>query len=126
VAGIKNVSLTKKIRLAEIPHDATAENIMKKLPGLYKTFGKQDLYGKNQVNEKPVATLGLACILMSRPEVPEDVVYKITKATFENLDEFSKSHASAKDVQLKTALEGMPLPLHPGAEKYYKEVGLIK
>jgi len=126
VAGITNVALTKKVRLMEIPHDATAEKIMKNVPGFYKTTGKQDLYGKNQVNEAPVQTLGLACILVARPEVPDEVVYKMTKSLFENLNEFSKSHASAKDVQLKTALEGIPLPVHPGAEKYFKEAGLIK
>lgn len=126
VAGITNVALTKKIRLVEIPHDATVDKIIKDVPGLYKAQQKQDLYGKNQVNEGPIPTLGLASILAARPEVPEDVVYKITKALFENIDEFSKCHASAKDVQLKTALEGITLPVHPGAEKYYKEVGLVK
>jgi len=42
------------------------------------------------------------------------------------LDNLVAAHSAAKAIDLKRALEGMPLPLHPGAEKYYKEVGVLK
>lgn len=126
VAGVSNVALTKKVRLVSIPHDATVDKIIKEVPGYYKAQGKKDLYGKNQVNDAPSPTLGLSSIFTTRSNVPDDVVYKTLKATFENLPEFSKSHASAKDVQIDTALDALIMPLHPGAEKYYKEVGKLK
>lgn len=126
VAGVMNISLTKKLRLVEIPHDATAEKVMAEVPGFYKAFGKQDLYGKAQVNEGPVPTLGLAGILAVRSGVPDDVVYKMTKALFENLEEFGKAHASAKDVTLEDATKNAMIPIHPGAAKYYKEKGVMK
>jgi TRAP transporter TAXI family solute receptor len=58
--------------------------------------------------------------------VPVDVAYAMTKALWTSLDQLVAAHAAAKSIQLKHALDGMPVPLHPGAEKYYKEVGLIK
>ncbi len=65
--------------------------------------------------------------------VSEETVYLMTKALFEGTpgkpsaaELMAKAHAQGKNVQLKTALLGMAIPLHPGAEKYYKEKGLIK
>jgi TRAP transporter TAXI family solute receptor len=53
-------------------------------------------------------------------------VCKMTKSMFENLDMMVAAHAAAKAIKRENAVKGMPLPLHPGAEKYYREVGLIK
>jgi hypothetical protein len=58
--------------------------------------------------------------------VSNDVVYGMTKALWTNLDQLVAAHSAAKAIDIKHALDGMPLPLHPGAEKYYKEVGIIK
>jgi TRAP-type uncharacterized transport system substrate-binding protein len=59
--------------------------------------------------------------------VSDDVVYQLTKALWEGgSDKMARAHAKGKDVQMKTALSGMAIPLHPGAEKYYKEKGVIK
>jgi TRAP-type uncharacterized transport system substrate-binding protein len=53
-------------------------------------------------------------------------VYRITKAMFENVKDIAAAHKQGEYIQLKTALVGSTIPLHPGAEKYYKEVGLLK
>lgn len=55
-----------------------------------------------------------------------DTVYKTTKAVWENLDALVAAHAAGKVIKKESALKGMPVPLHPGAEKYYREVGLLK
>ena len=47
----------------------------------------------------------------------------MTKAIFENLPELGAAHAAAKEIKLENALKGMPVPLHPGAERYFKEKG---
>lgn len=73
-----------------------------------------------------VPTVAVLAILVARAEMDADLVYRITKAMFENLKTIETAHAKGKEVKLETALKGMPVPLHPGAEKYYKEVGLIK
>jgi hypothetical protein len=50
----------------------------------------------------------------------------MTKALWTSLDQLTAAHSAAKAIDLKHALEGMPVPLHPGAQKYYKEAGLLR
>ena len=64
--------------------------------------------------------------LVTSDGVSTEIVYGMTKALWSNLDQLVAAHSAAKAIDPKRALEGMPVPLHPGAEKYYKEVGLIK
>ena len=72
------------------------------------------------------STVAIRNVLVTREGVPTDTVYKMTKALFSNLDELVAAHSAAKGIKLENALKGMPIPLHPGAEKFYREVGLIK
>ncbi len=64
--------------------------------------------------------------LVTQDGVSTETVYEITKALWTGLDQLVAAHSAAKAIDLKHALDGMPLPLHPGAEKYYKEVGIVK
>ncbi len=50
----------------------------------------------------------------------------MTKLMFENLPALSNAHAAAKDIKLENATKNLPIPLHPGAERYYKEVGALQ
>lgn len=60
--------------------------------------------------------------------VDQELVYKITKAVWNKKSRalLDKGHAKGKSITLETALDGVGIPLHPGAERYYKEAGLIK
>ena len=71
-------------------------------------------------------TVAIHNVLVTRADMPTDTVYKMTKALFSNLPEMVAAHAAAKGIKLEDAIKGLPAPLHPGAEKYYREVGLIK
>jgi uncharacterized protein len=73
-----------------------------------------------------VPTAYVQNFLVTHEGVPADVVYKMTKAMYENLDQLMAAHAAAKSIRKEGAIIGMPVPLHPGAEKYYKEIGVIK
>jgi TRAP transporter TAXI family solute receptor len=80
-----------------------------------------------------VATITTMAQWVVDEQVPEELVYNLTKALWEKskdglsgADVMAKVHAKGKDVQLKTALSGMAIPLHAGAAKYYREKGLIK
>ena len=64
--------------------------------------------------------------LVTQEGVGSDTVYAMTKALWTGLDQLVAAHSAAKAIDPKRALEGMPVPLHPGAEKYYREVGLLK
>jgi TRAP-type uncharacterized transport system substrate-binding protein len=50
----------------------------------------------------------------------------MTKTLFESLPELARAHQAGKDIKLESALAGVPIPLHPGAERYYREKGLKK
>ena len=58
--------------------------------------------------------------------VPDELAYQMAKQLYENLETLHSAHNAAKAIQRDKAIQGMPVPLHPGAERYYKEVGLIK
>ncbi len=72
-------------------------------------------------------TFGVGATFVTSTAVPDEVVYQIVKAVFENFDAFKKLHpAFAKLKKSEMVKDGLSAPLHPGALKYYKEVGLIK
>ncbi len=73
-----------------------------------------------------VSTAAVGNFLVTSEAVPEETVYAMTKLLFDNLGKLTAAHAAAKAIDASKALDGMPLPLHPGAEKYYREVGLLK
>ena len=78
-------------------------------------------------NEADVNTATIMNILIVRKDLPDAVVYDITKGLFEHIDKIQATHSAAqKHVNLETALDGMVVPLHPGAEKYYKEIGKLQ
>ncbi len=79
---------------------------------------------KNQTAD--VAVARIENFLVTHKGVSSDTVYRMTKSMFEHLDTLVASHAAAKSIKLDNAIAGMPIPLHPGAEKYYREAGLIK
>ena len=73
-----------------------------------------------------VTTIKIQNFLVTHEGVSADTVYKMTKSMFDNLDQLTAAHAAAKAINRAEAIRDMPIPLHPGAEKYYREVGLIK
>jgi TRAP transporter TAXI family solute receptor len=76
-------------------------------------------------NEQPVPTAAIRNIMLVRGDLSDEQVYKLTKSFFENLDTLKAAHNAAKDIDVKTAGKDLVVPLHPGAEKYYKEVGAL-
>jgi len=107
-----------------VPIDsAHADLLIKKYPFYSKVNVPKGVY---KGVDKDVPTVAVLAILVTRAELEEDIVYRITKVMFENIKDIERAHAKGKEVRLETATVGMPIPLHPGAEKYFKEVGVIK
>ena len=73
-----------------------------------------------------VPTLAVGNFFLTHEGVDEETVYQMTKLLFENLDQLAAAHKAASGIVLESALAGMPVPLHPGAERYYREVGILK
>lgn len=79
---------------------------------------------RGQSADVPVAAI--QNYLVTSDQVSSDIVYGVTKALWTGLDQLAAANPVAKEIALKQALEALPVPLHPGAQKYYKEVGLLK
>jgi len=73
---------------------------------------------------KVINTIAQPNLLVARKDVPEEVVYLVTKTIYENLPFLNNIHKATKAMSLKDAVKGLPVPLHPGALKYYEEMGI--
>ena len=83
--------------------------------------------GMYKGNPDDVKTFGMKATIVSSTKTSEDVIYHIVKAVFENLDSFRKFHPAFAYLKKEEMVSGgLSAPLHPGAAKYYKEIGLIK
>lgn len=83
--------------------------------------------GMYRGNDADVATFGVGATFVSSTDVPDDIVYEVVKAVFENIDQFRALHPAFANLDPKEmASAGLSAPLHPGAERYYKEAGLIE
>ena len=81
--------------------------------------------GSYEGQTEDVGTIAVQCILIVREDIPENTVYEMTKALFENLDALGAAHAKGMEVSAEKALDGLTVPLHPGAERYFKEAGVV-
>ncbi len=100
-------------------------------PNVDKLMKKYSFYAHDTVPaglyrrvDSPVKTIAVMAMMVARAELEEEIVYLIIKAIYEDLDQVKKAHAKFKVIELKKALMGMSVPLHPGAERYFKEVGV--
>jgi len=76
--------------------------------------------------KKDVTTFGVKATFVTGANVPEELVYLVTKAVMENFDDFKKQHPAFAFLEKKNMIkDGLSAPLHPGAVKYYKEAGLM-
>ena len=75
-------------------------------------------------NQEDIKTFGVGATFISSTDVPDEVVYTVVKAVFDNFDQFKKLHpafANLEESQMIT--DSLSAPLHPGAQKYYQERG---
>ncbi|MDX8527819.1 TAXI family TRAP transporter solute-binding subunit [Mesorhizobium sp. MSK_1335] len=77
-------------------------------------------------NPDPTTTFGVRATVVTSAKTPDDVVYEMVKAVFENFDDFKKLHPAFANLDPKEMIKaGLSAPLHPGAERYYKEKGWL-
>lgn len=120
VAAVRDLSTSVKITIVPIPPEVVAkigDAAYQSAPIPAKTY-------EGQATDLP--TVAIQNFLVTHEGVPADVVYTMTKSMFDNLDTLTAAHAAAKSIRKDDAAKNPPVPLHPGAEKYYREVGLVK
>lgn len=119
-AAVETLSAQNKVVVVPLEADKVKE-LIEKYP-----FYSEDVVpsGTYKIGED-VNTVAVKAMLVVQDELDEDLVYDITKSIFENTDKIA--HAKGKLIKAETALEGIgDLKLHPGAEKYFKEKGVVK
>ncbi len=112
----------RKVRFIPI---TGVDKLLKKYPYYAKAVIPIKFY-PGAKNKEDVPTIGVKATFVTSIKVPERVVYAITKELFDNLEQFKKLHPAYGVLTRKNMLEGLTAPFHPGALKYFKEVGLIK
>ncbi|MCL1981740.1 MAG: TAXI family TRAP transporter solute-binding subunit [Clostridiales bacterium] len=123
-AGVPNPAITElnnTTNIVIIPIDgAEAAGLLAQYPFYSEYTINDDDYGVG--GAKTVAILAtLACT----KDLDEDLAYNITKALFENQATLAAGHAKGNELSPASAVQGVSIPFHPGAEKYYKEIGVL-
>ena len=120
MAAIRDLATTMPVVFVEIPA-AVVEKIDSDayLAGVIPagTYDGQDA---------DVSTVAITNILVTHEKVSDEVAYQMTKLMFDNLSALGNAHSAAKDIKLENATKNLPIPLHPGAERFYKEAGVLK
>lgn len=119
VSSIKDLSSSLPITVVAVPA-SVAEKLGPPFVATKIPAGTYD------GQEKDVPTLAITNILVTRADISDELAYQMTKQLFEHLDTLVAAHNAAKGIKLEEAAQNLPIPLHPGAERYYKEKGLIK
>ncbi|MAS13807.1 MAG: C4-dicarboxylate ABC transporter [Nitratireductor sp.] len=118
VASIKDLALSLPVTIVSVPN-SVAETLG--APFIAATIPAGTYEGQSE----DVPTLAITNILVTHSDVSDEIAYQMTKQLFENLDDMVAAHAAAKAISAENGPKGLPLPLHPGAERYYKEKGLL-
>jgi hypothetical protein len=100
------------------------ESLLDKYPYYAKAVTQVSKHYPAAANDADVPTFGVKATFVTSAKVPDEVVYAITKEVFDNFEAFKKLHPAYGGLTKENMLEGLSAPIHPGAMKYYKEVGL--
>ena len=117
VASIRDLATSLKINVVAVPA-ADVEKIGAPYMAAVIPAGTYE----GQTEDVPTAAVGN--FLITHDGVSDETAYQMTKLLFDNLPALTAAHAAAKAIDVKKALDGMPVPLHPGAARYLKEKGL--
>jgi TRAP transporter TAXI family solute receptor len=121
---IRDVGAAMKLRMLAYP-DEIIQKMMAFNSGFVRHVIPAGTYTAQGITDD-VITFQSPTILIAHSSVPADVIYKVTKAVVEERAHFANVTAAMKGITAKEMAQDYGMPFHPGAAKYYKEVGLLK
>ncbi|MFZ2099953.1 MAG: TAXI family TRAP transporter solute-binding subunit [Oricola sp.] len=126
---IEQLALTSKLRIlgpTKADVEAATDDMLAPTKGLGRSLDviPVGIYGDGVVNTEDVYEVGSTVGVGARMDLPEDVVYAVTKAFWENLPKTQETTPFMRKVTLDGLKTSTNMPLHPGAIKYYKEIGI--
>ncbi len=119
VASIRDLASTTEIVLVAVPPDVVAR--IGDPAYVAATIPANTYQGQTEA----VPTVAVVNFLVTHSGVSDELAYQMTRQLFEHLDTLVAAHSAARGISRERAVQGMPIPLHPGAERYYREVGLL-
>ncbi|MCL2010899.1 MAG: TAXI family TRAP transporter solute-binding subunit [Synergistaceae bacterium] len=124
LAGYPTPAVAELAARMDINIAAFEKELLDKLTAAYPYFMRGIIpAGTYKGIDHDVPTVSVMAVLVCDSDLPEDLVYDITKAIFENLEEIAPIHAKARMISLGSALFAATVNVHPGAAKYYAEKG---
>lgn len=99
------------------------DKMLEEFPYYAKSVIPKEFY-PNSLNEEDINTIGVKATFITSVNVNEKIVYAMTKEVFENLEEFKKLHPAYKVLTKENMMAGLSAPIHEGASRYFKEIGL--
>ncbi|SEN13457.1 hypothetical protein SAMN04489859_1001144 [Paracoccus alcaliphilus] len=118
-AFINDLATTHEINIVEIP-----ASVVEAVGAPYKATAIPA--GTYPGQDEEVPTAAVTNILVTSEAVSEETVYLMTKLMFENIPRLTAAHSAAATLDPAEAVQNLPIPLHPGAERYYRETGVIE
>lgn len=120
MAAIRDLATTMPVTFVAIPTEVVAKiGSPAYQPGLIPA-------GTYEGQTADVPTVAVTNLLVTHEKVSDEVAYQMTKLMFDNLGRLATAHSAAKEIKLETATRNLPIPLHPGAERFYKEAGVLQ
>ncbi|MDO5494517.1 MAG: TAXI family TRAP transporter solute-binding subunit [bacterium] len=117
-AGVLDLATTNDVVIIPIEGEGMAS-----LLELYPFFSENVVPGGLYDEEADVPTASIMNQLLITSDLSDDQVYEITKTFWENIDQIHASHNAAQEITLESITQGLVPELHPGAVRYYEEVG---
>jgi hypothetical protein len=118
-SSIMNLATTRDIRVIGLTEEEVAK--AREAEPVFAAYTlKASLY---EGKEEAVQSIGIPNVLAVSSEMDEELAYQITKVLFEHTDELIAIHPAANDTTVEFSVESTPVPFHPGALRYYEEVG---
>ncbi len=116
-AAIQDISAQHDVKLISLDEEAR-DKLIAEYPFYTKVTIPEDAYPKQKGE---VDAIAVKAMLVVTDKMDEDTAYNITKAIYSNLDRLAVAHPVGKDITNETATEGMSIPMHPGAERFFNE-----
>ena len=118
-SSILNLATTQDIVILELTPDQLTAAM-----GAHATFATTTLAGGTYTGvDSDIAVLGIPNVLTVSSEMSDDLAYAITSAMFENIADLRAVHPAANQTTVEFTLDATPIPLHPGAIRYFEEIG---